>query len=409
MRNHRAVFFFLALLLPLPVRAALTPVGTPLIFASTDLCSFETALEVTATPKGAFEAVWSDDSQAEVVRALHFGRNLQPDGEPVTLLPIHGGLRFSGFTGTWAGRYELAINALDFGNRPADPATGYRVSLNLAGDPLAPPARVKPPRFIGLFPAAGGNSLQFRSEPPFFGPPACQSLGLLARRIDTGGAPLSPESRITRRASAWGGGYLAVDRLPNDTFIAAYSTCEKFSGVVARRLNASGVPVGNPVNLPFPGRVGNSGGNFGLAARSSNDFALAVMVLDNSIPGINGLYTRGVVNGQVFGPTRISPPPGHAAIAGVMDLEASPSGGYLLLFQGASGTPRRLTLFAQELDARGVPQGAPVAVTGEDEFGVTGAIASLPDGRWLVVTRRRSSEDATACTERLVRTILASD
>jgi hypothetical protein len=410
LRNHRAVsLLLLALLLPLPVRAALTPAGTPLIFASTDLCSFETELEVIATPKGAFEVIWADFAQDEEVKALRFGRNLEPAGSPVNLLPIHGGLVFTDFLGAWAGRYEVVLNAGDFGNNPGDPVTSYRVSLDLAGDPVAPPARIKPPRFIKLAPAARGDSLQFRSEPPFFGPLICQSQGLLVRRINGGGAPISAESRVNRRASAWGGNYLAVDRLPNDTFIAAYSTCEKFIGVVARRLNASGVPVGNPVNLPFPGRVGNAGANPGLAAHSSNDFALAVMVSDNSIPGVNGAYTRGVVNGQVFGPTRLSPPPGYGAIAGVVDLEASPSGGYLLLFQGANGAPQRRTLFAQELDARGVPQGAPVAVTGDGEFGVAGAVASLPDGRWIVVTREQSSDDATACSERLVRTILAGD
>jgi len=111
----------------------------------------------------------------------------------------------------------------------------------------------------------------------------------------------------------------------------------------------------------------------------------------------------------VFGPSRVATPPGYFGIAGVMDLEASPSGGYLLLFQAANGDPQRRTLFAQELDARGVPQGTPVAVTGDGELGVAGAVASLPDGRWIVITREQSSDDATACSERVIRTIFASD
>jgi hypothetical protein len=408
LRNHQAVsLLLLALLLPLPAWAALTPVGTLAITEESPSCSFITNLEVIATPKGAFEVVWGDDRDDFAVKGRRFGRALEPTGPPQGLFPAQGGLVFSKFAGTWAGRYEVALNALEFGNRPDDPAAGYRVSLNLAGDPLAPPARVKPPRFSALVPAAGGASLQFRSEPPIFGSPSCRGLGLLARRIERGGAPISAESRVTRRATAWNGSYFEVDRLSNDTFVAAYSTC---NGLVARSLNASGAPVGKVFELPFPDRVGNvGGGNLVLAARGGNDFVVVAMITDSSNPGINGAYTRGVVNGQVFGPTRVPLPPGYAGTAGVIDLKVSPSGSYLLLFRGGNGDPQRLTLFAQELDGRGVPQGAPVAVTGDGELAAAGAADSLPDGRWIVVTRAQSSEDPTACTERLVGTVLASD
>jgi hypothetical protein len=388
-------------------------VGTPLIFANMDSCSFETELEVVATPKGAFDVIWADFAQDEVVKALRFGRNLQPADAPVTLLPIHGGLRFSDFMGTWAGRYEVALNAADFGNHPSDPLTGYRISLNLAGDPLAPAARFKPQRFFQLAPAAGGDSLQFRLEPPVFGPPACQSQGLLARRIDEGGAALSPESRITRRASAFSAGYphFAVDRLPDDSFVAVYTTCEKFTGLVARRLNAAGAPVGNPINLPLPGRLGNfGGGNLLVAARGGKDFVAVGRVIEDTANPPFSVYTRAVVNGQVFGPARISPPTGFISVNGLLDLEASPAGGYLLLFQGFRSDVQRSFLFAQELDARGVPQGTPLEISGGEGFTVNAAAAaSLPDGRWIVITREQSSADATACSERLVRIILADD
>ena len=400
MRNHQLrPFPFLALLLlllPLPARAALVPVGAPLAIADESICSFIPDLEVIATPKGAFEVVWVDFGD-ETVKGRRFARNLQPAGAPQTLLPLHGGLNSFDFVGTWAGRYELVMNVLDFGDDPDDPTAAYRVQLDLEGDPLAPPARIKPSRFLELAPAAAGDSLQFRFEPPIFGPPTCQSWGLLARRIDLDGDPLSVESRVNRRASAPALGPLEVERLPDDTFVAAYSTCQKFVGLVARRLNSAGAPVGKPIDLPLPDRAVN----FKLAARGA-DLAVAAMVF-HSNPALTGIYTRAVVNGQVFGPTRISVPAPLLA-SDVIDQAASPAGGYLLLFQGSSHV-----LFAQELDAQGVPQGAPLAVTGESEFGVGGAIASLPDGRWLVVTRVQSGPPGLPdCRERLIGTILAS-
>ena len=413
MRHHRArSLILLALLLPLPAQAALTPAGTPLIFANTDSCSSETELEVIATPKGAFDVIWADFAEDEVVKALRFGRNLEPAGAPVTVLPIHGGLVFTDFVGTWAGRYEVVLNAGDFGNDPDDPLTGYRVSLNLAGDPLAPPARIKPQRFFELAPAAGGDSLQFRFEPPIFGPLACQSQGLLARRIDEGGAALSPESRITRRASAFSAGYphFAVDRLPDDSFVAVYATCEKFTGLVARRLNAAGAPVDNPINLPLPGRLGNfGGGNLLVAARGGKDFVAVGRVIEDTVSPPFSVYARAVVNGQVFGPARISPPPGFISVNGLIDLEASPAGGYLLLFQGFRSDLQRSFLFAQELDARGVPRGAPLEISGGKGFTVNNAAAaSLPNGRWIVVTRARQGSGSN-CRERLTGTVLAGN
>ncbi len=401
MRNHPFRLLplpaLLLLLLPLPARAALVPVGAPLVISSEAVCGSFSALEVIATPKGAFEVAWVDDFNL-VVRGRHFARNLQPSGR-ARLMSMFGGLFFSELAGSWAGRYELAMNGVDLYHSPGDPETGYRVQLNLAGDPLARPARVKPPRFVKLAPAAGGDSLQFRFEPPFFGTPACQSLGLLASRVERGGAPLSVESRVNRRASAWTGGFLEVDRLPDDTFLAAYGTCQKFLGLVVRHLNAAGAPVGEPIDLPLPGGLGG----VSFAARGGADFAVAATASASS-PDPGSLYMWAVVNGQVFGPTRISSPLSGGSV--LADLAASPAGGYLLLFQGNSGDPQRHTLFAQEFDAHGLPLGTPLAVTGEDEIGVAGAVASLPGGRWVVVTKVTSGF-AEACRERLVVTILA--
>lgn len=407
MRNFRvrSLPFLGLLLLPPAAQAELTPIGAPLAIADESPCSFITDLEVTATPKGAFEVAWVDDFEFQV-SGRRFDRALNPGGPPVSLLPLHGGLVFFDIYGTWAAnRYELAMNVVDFGTDPNDPTAAYRVSLDLNGAPVAPPARMKPQRFVELAPAAGGDSLQFRYEPPAFGPPRCRGLGLLARRVDESGAPLSPDSRVTRRAPSWSLSHLAVDRLPNDTFVAAYSTCQNYLGLVARRLNPNGAPVGKAVNLPMPGRVGNfGGGDLALAAHSGNDFAVAAMI-STSNPANNGGYTRGVVNGKVFGPTRIPTPASVTGVSGVVDLEPSPAGGYLLLFQGAAGDPQRLVLFAQELDAQGVPQGTAVQLTENDELGVHGAVAGLPDGRWIVVTRAQHTE-AEVCTERVVGTVL---
>jgi hypothetical protein len=384
------------------------------VIPDSSFCSFNTELEVTATPAGAFEVIWADDGD-ELVKGLRFTRGLLPTGSPQTLLPIHGGLFFSDFIGTWAGRYEVALNALDFGDNPGDPLAGYRVSLGLEGNPLAPAARFKPPHFFKLAPAAGGDSLQFRLEPPIFGPPNCQSEGLLARRIDATGATLSAESRITRRASAFsrGNSQFQAARLPDDTFVVAYATCDKLTGMVARRLSSTGAPVGKPINLPLPDRVGNFGkGGLVLAARSGSDFVAGATVVSPST-GVGGSYTRGVVNGQVFGPTLIPVPSGGVTTSRLIDLAASPAGSYLLLFVSGVGNPAHLTLFAQELDAKGVPQGAPAAVAAEpNELGassdIVAAAASLPNGRWIVVARVQN-RDSTACSESLVGTVLKSN
>ncbi len=403
MRNRRplALLALLLLLLPLSARAELTPVGVPLILDSAPFCSSSGAdkMEVIATPKGAFEVVWADEVEDFVVKGQRFGRNLVPTSPPEALLPLHGGLFFSDFAGTFAGRYQLALNAADFDARPADPLTSYRLQLDLEGNPVAT-ARFKPPRFLKIAPAAKGDSLQFRSEPPVFGPPNCLGLGLLASRINAGGAPLTAESRVTRRATPWNGTYLAVARLPNDTFIAAYSTC---NGLVARRLNAAGAPVGKPIDLPLPGRVGNFAGvNLLVAAHSGTNFAVASMV-SSTIPGASGTYLQAVVNGQVLSPVHLAPPIGN-----LVDLAISPTGGYLLLFDGPNSDPTLPRIFAQELDARGVPQGTPLALTGEGQGGVAGAAASLPDGRWIVVTRAQEGNE-TGCGERVVMTVLDSN
>jgi hypothetical protein len=386
------------LLLPLTAQA-LTPVGAPLVIADESPCSFVTDLEVIATPKGAFEAVWVDDYNFEV-KGRRFGRDLVASGPPVALLPLHGGLNFFDIVGAWAGRYEVAMNVLDFGEDPSDPEAAYRVSLDLEGDPLASPARFETTRFLEIAPAAGGDSLQFRWEPPLFGTFLCQSRGILASRIGPSGAPLSSESRVTRRASAWWvGGPLEVDRLPNDTFVAAYSTCEKLRGVVARRLNPVGVPVGKPINLPFPAPASD----LRIAARGS-DLAVVAMIFSSQNPDINGAYTRTVTNGKVSDQRRIPTPAGFFGISEVIDLEASSTGsGYLLLFRASSS--ERQAVFAQALNAQGAPQGAPLNLA---ENGVRGAIASLPDGRWLVVTRAQTGTPE-ACTERLIGTVLSGE
>jgi hypothetical protein len=413
-RNHRSrSLILLTLLLPLPARAALTLVGSPLVISESPYCSYNTGLEVTATPKGAFEAVWIDEGTYEV-KGQRFTRNLLPTGSPRTLLPIHSGLFFSSVVGTWTGRYEVAMNVNDYDNYPDDPAVGYRVSLDLEGAPLAPAARFKPPRFFRLAPAAGGDSLQFRTEPPIFGPSSCPSEGLLAGRIDAGGAALGPESRITRRASAFRlGSQFLTERLPDDTFVAVYVTCEKFNGLVARHLNAAGAPVGNPINLPLPPQPGNfPSGSLALAARGGGGFLVGTMVSNSGIEP--GGYTWGVVNGQVFGPTPIPAPRGAAGFPRLVDLAASPTGGYLLLFQSGGGDhSSRSTLVAQELDAQGVPRGAAVAVIDQNGGGTssssfTAAAASLPNGRWIIVARQQTG-DPTSCSERLVRIVLAGE
>lgn len=409
MRSRRSLLLLL-LLLPRPARAALTPVGSPLVISESSFCAFNTDLEVTATPKGAFEVVWADDGDG-FVRGQRFARNLLPTGSPKRLLPLFGGLFFSNFIGTWTGRYEVALNALDDGNNPDDPLTGYRVSLDLEGKPLAPAARFKPPHFYRLAPAAGGDSLQIRIEPPAFGPPDCKSEGLLASRINAGGAALSAESRITGRASAFNLAAFQAERLPDDTFVAVYSTCEKLIGLVARHLSSAGAPLGKPINLPLPGLLGNFGnGGLVLAARDGSNFVTGAMIFTST--GQSGSYTRGVVNGQVFGPTLLPIPAGGSTIPALIDLAASPAGGYLLLFESTFGDPAHLILFAQELDAKGVPQGAAVEIAeqGSDvsSSGIAAAAASLPNGRWIVVARVQSG-DPTTCSERLVGTVLKSN
>jgi hypothetical protein len=392
--------FLALLLLLLPMAAiparALTPVGAPLTIADDVPCSFITELEVIATPKGAVDVVWADDWD-EIVKSQRFARDLQTGGPVEEVLPIHGGLLVINPVGTWAGRYELALNVADFGEDPSDPAAAYRVSLNLDGEPLGEPARFETKNFVSIAPAAGGDSLQLRSEPPFFGPATCQSQGILASRIGPAGAPLSGESRVTRRASAWWlPGSLDVDRLPNDTFVAAWSTCEKFIGVVARRLNPVGVPLGKPINLPLP----RPASDLMLAARG-NALAIAAVIFSSQNPDINGAYTRAVTNGKISDLHRIATPAGFFGNGDVIDLEASSTGtGYLLLFRASSS--ERQAVFAQMLDAQGAPQGAPLNVA---ENGVNGAIASLPDGRWLVVTRAQY-DTPEACTEQLIGTVL---
>lgn len=406
MRHHGArIFSLLACLLPPAAQAALTPVGEPFAVADESPCSSVATVEVTATPKGAFEVMWTDTLEPQVL-GRRYDRALNPGGPPVTLFPLppSGGIFKADITGTWAGRYELGMNVVDYGADLLDPWAAYRVALDLDGDPVEPAVRLKPQRFAEIAPAAGGDSLQFRYDPPYKG--QCRGGGLRVSRIDENGAPLSRESRITRRAPSWSRSALVTDRLPDDTFITVYSTCQEFRGLVARHLSPSGVPVGKAIPLPIPGGLVGSFNSsaVALASRSGSDFAVAATVI--SPKGESGAgYTRAVVNGRVFGPTRIPVPASATGISGVIDLAASPDGGYVLLFQGDAGSQR--LLFAQELDARGVPQGEAVQLTGDEEYGAHGAVASLPDGRWIVVTRAQHAE-AEVCTERLVGTVLGN-
>jgi hypothetical protein len=393
------------LLLPLPAQAALTLAGAPFAVADESPCSFARDVEVIVSPEGEFEVVWVDDWE-NAVRGRLFTPSLDPAGPPVALMPLHPGQVSHDLVGTWAGgSYELAMNVLD-NETPTVPWESFRVQLDHDGDPVTPPVRVKTQRFRELAPVAGGDSLQFRWEPPIYGSSLCANRGLLARRIDENGAPISTESRVTRRASPWSGTDLVVEHLPNDTSVAVYRTCQQFNGLVARRLNANGVPLGKPINLPLPGiEIGFAGGNLVLAARG-RDFVVAAMSYDLQLNS-GGAFTRGVVNDKVFGPFRLLSP---LNIGGVVDLAASPNGGYLLLFFGVIEEPQQHSaLFVQELDARGAPQGSPLAITGADYVAVDGAVASLPDGRWIAVTRSQKGDALTgACNERLLGTVLGS-
>jgi hypothetical protein len=410
MRSRRArSLVFSILLLPLPARAALVPVGSPRVVFEAPFCSSTPGVEVIATPAGAFEVVWVYDAEYKVL-GQRFARNLAPTGSPVDLMTLHGGLFLSDLAGAWTGRYQLAFNGADYGDHVENPATSYRVTLTLTGQPVAPPLVVRPPGIFSLTPATGGDSLQLRVEPPVFGSQACQSYGLLASRIDEHGAPLSPESRATRRASpvAYGSGFhTRVERLPDDTFVLVYPTCQKFTGLVARHLNATGVPVGSPIDLPLPAQLVNFAGlsSLVLAARGGADLAVAAVVDDNLDSGARGIYTQGVVNGEVFGPTRIS-----SDFVSVAGLAASPAGGYLLLLMG--GDSEALGLFAQELDTRGIPQGSPLKLTEARNTGrgLAAAVASLPKGRWAVATQEQNGTDPLSeCSERVVVTVLDGD
>jgi hypothetical protein len=400
LRNRRFLAFLALLLFPVAAQA-LTPVGAPLTLVKDGPCSFTPDVEVIATPKGAVDIIWVDDYNFDV-KGQRFGRDLVATGAPVSLLILHGGLNVIQSVGTWAGRYELALNVLDFGEDPDDPEAAYRMSLDLDGNPIGEPGRFETKNFLEIAPAAGGDSLQFRVEPPYYGPNTCRSRGLLASRIDPDGEPISAESRVTRKASGWLG-YLEVDRQPNDTFVAAYATCDKFTGVVARRLNASGAPVGKPINLPFPNRIANIGGGRNLLlAVDGNDLAVASPITVDPTTGLVTVYTRAVSNGKVSALHTLPIPAGFAAAAVLLDLEASSTGsGYLLVFRAS--TSDRQTVFAQALDDQGAPQGTPLLLA---ENGVSAAIASLPDGRWLVVTRAQTGTP-DACTEQLVGTVLA--
>jgi hypothetical protein len=352
---------------------------------------------VTATPKGAFEVVWIDDGE-RVVRSRRFARDFIAN-PPVELLSYGFSTHvFDPLQGAWAaGRYEWALNAEDFGSDLYDPWVSYRVQLDAEGEPLAPAARIETPNFFTLTPAKGGDSLRLRIELPYFQTGGCRNAGLLAGRVGLDGSLVSKESRITAKASAWGGAgaWIAADRLPDDSFVAAYTTCDKFFGVVVRPLTAAGVPASKPFNLQLPGPKGAFiRRRLPFAARGPADFAVVAEVSNPLNTAILGVYSFGVVGGKIFGPTRLT--------AGMpVDLAAS-STGYLLLARTGD------RLFAQELDLKGNPRGSAVAVSGEAEVAPEGASASLPEGRWIVVSRTWHGE-GEACREQVLGTVLASE
>jgi hypothetical protein len=397
MRSSRNRFLGLLTLLPLSLPtgawAALHQEGASLPISTETQCSFLSDLSVISTPKGAFDVLWVEDRVDEVVKSQRFARNLAPS-PPVDVMPLHGGLDVFDLQGAWAGRYEWVLNVLDFGEDPDDPWATYRVQIDAEGHPLAAPRRIEIRDIFRLFPAAGGDSLRLRFEPPYFGPTTCQSAGFLATRVDRNGAPISPESRVTRKAPSWGGFLWGAQRLSNDGFLVAYSTCEKFFGVVTRRLSPTGVPLGKPITLQLPARAGN----LLLAARGPADFAV-VSGINNGASSLTGTYVHGVVNGQTFGP-------GYSGTF-AWDLAAG-SNGYLLVFWATRGNAPSPTFFAQQLDLQGRPVGAPVQVSPETAEGRGGAVASLPDNRWIVVTRWQNGQEE-ACRENIVGTILSSE
>lgn len=404
MRNSRARSLFLLVPLFLPVSsAALTPVGPTVPVKVQTPCSSISELTVVSSPAGEFEVVWVDDWEFDVRSRLFPADLTLPVEAPEIVLPMHGGQVAFDLVGTWTGEYDLALNVVDNGVNPSVPWEAFRAQLEADGDLAASPVRIKTRRFRELAPAADGDSLEFRWEPPIFGR-TCGSRGLLARRLDESGVPISGTSRVTRRASAWSGTGIEVERLPNDTFLTAYRTCDRFDGLVVRRLNANGAPLGNPIHFKLPGVEAGFGvgGSQVLAARGRSFLAVALSYI--SPPGITNVHAMGVAGGnRTFGPTRITAP--H--IDRVFDLAASPAGGYLLLYGASVGDPAHLALFAVELDARGVALDAPVRLTGDEFIGVNGAVASLPGNRWVVVTRAQQG-DFGVCEERLMAQIFQS-
>jgi hypothetical protein len=400
MRSAKSILFMAFLLAAPAARAALTPEGGPLMISGEFVCGAYPGLGVAATPKGAFEVIWVDDGE-HTVKSRRFARDLAAN-PPVELLS-HGfsTVIFDPPRGVWAaGRYEWAINGQDYGADEYHPWVSYRIQLDAEGNLLAPAARILPFTLFELTPAKGGESLRLRIELPYFRSGNCRSAGLLGGRVGLDGSLVSKESRITAKAPGWGSGgpgqgRLAADRLPDDSFVVAYTTCEKFLGVVVRPLTAAGVPVGKPYNLQLPVKPG-AFIRFGIpfAARGPADFAVAAEIGNQANTAILGEYTFGVVGGKIFGPTRLT-------TGRPVDLAAS-SNGYLLLSL-ADGR-----LFAQELDLKGVPRGAAVAVSGEAEEAREGAAASLPDGRWIVVSRTMHGE-GEACREQVLGTVFAGE
>jgi hypothetical protein len=384
-------------LLALPARGDLTLVGEEIPIAEDVVCPISTdEVAVVATPKGAFEAMWVSEDEFAVM-GRRFDRRLVPPGPATPLLPLYGGLFPVRFAATWAGGYQLAVDVADF-NQPSDPAAAFRLRLDLAGNLLAPARRMDAPHFVRLVPDRGGESLRLRVELPIYGPTSCQSRGVLARRLGADGSALSAESRATRRASAWNGGEVTAVRTGDGRFALAWSTCERFVGVVMRRLQADGSP-GKAFDFPLPARVGSfAGGSFAVAARDgAMAFAAAVALPDGGAP-----FVGGVSGTRRFGPVRLESP---LPFAGIVDLAAAPGGGYLLLYEVNDG--EEPVLLAQELDAAGQAVGGPLAMNQVDLFR-NGAVTHLTDGRWLAVLRLL---DFTAgnCQERVVARILSAD
>jgi hypothetical protein len=383
-----------------PGGAALGPTGPEILVDEAPYCAHEPGLGVAATPKGAFAVVWVDDSDDFAYQSRRYDRGLV--GGPIHTLRAYEGGQFGiEVEPVFAGDYQIAVNILDFDADPGDPWAAYRVQLALNGEPLGPATRLETGRFLALFPGPAGESLQVRWEPPIWGPTTCQSWGLRARRVAQSGAALFPEHRVTGRASGATPGRPSMTRTGDGRFAIAWPTCDRFVGVVARRLDAQGAPRGRIFDFALPARSGA----LEVAAHRER-MAVAGVIAYNVAELPQRAFAAVVVGNSPHGPHLLPPLPEGIGLQRVVDLAVSATGRHVVLLQG-SGTEQTL-LFAQELDDRGRPLGAPLQLGPSSERGMDGAVASLGGDRWVVVTRQQlpAGDLGDACSERIVARVL---